>query len=143
MSDDVFPDRNMEHLDKLAWVIEDQGWVADPVDPVEGPPPQAGYTYSIGFEDFESSLFLLPAKADPYLLAIKFWRIPRVTCPYFRFEAVIRDTEAVVKGQTASSSYKPAKLENGVRVMVPPHVESGTKIVVRTADSEYMERAKD
>jgi len=50
LSDDVFPDRNMEHLDKLAWVIEDQGWVADPVDPVEGPPPQAGYTYSIGFE---------------------------------------------------------------------------------------------
>ena len=47
MTDDVFPDRNMEHLDKLAWVIEDQGWVADPVDPVEGPPPQAGYTYSI------------------------------------------------------------------------------------------------
>lgn len=50
MSDDVFPDRNMEHLDKLAWVIEDQGWVADPVEPVVGPPARAGYTYSIGFE---------------------------------------------------------------------------------------------
>ena len=49
----------------------------------------------------------------------------------------------MVKGQTASSSYKPAVLENGVRVMVPPHVGSGTKIVVRTADNEYMERAKD
>ena len=56
---------------------------------------------------------------------------------------LIVEADAVVKGQTASSSYKPAKLENGVRVMVPPHVESGTKIVVRTADSEYMERAKD
>jgi elongation factor P len=55
----------------------------------------------------------------------------------------IVEADAVVKGQTASSSYKPAKLENGVRVMVPPHVESGTRIVVRTADSEYMERAKD
>ena len=40
-----------------------------------------------------------------------------------------------MKGATASASYKPAKLENGVRVMVPPHVESGTRIVVRTADS--------
>jgi elongation factor P len=51
--------------------------------------------------------------------------------------------DAVVKGQTASSSYKPAKLENGVRVMVPPHVETGTRIVVNTADSTYVERAKD
>lgn len=50
MTDDVFPDRDMDHLDKLAWVIEDQGWVADPVDPVEGPPARAGYTYTIGFE---------------------------------------------------------------------------------------------
>jgi elongation factor P len=49
----------------------------------------------------------------------------------------------VVKGQTASSSYKPAKLENGVRVMVPPHIESGTRIVVNTADATYVERAKD
>ena len=49
----------------------------------------------------------------------------------------------MVKGQTASSSYKPAMLENGVRVMVPPHVESGTRIVVNTVDSTYAERAKD
>ena len=55
----------------------------------------------------------------------------------------IVEADAVVKGQTASSSYKPAKLENGVRVMVPPHVESGTRIVVNTADSSYVERAKD
>jgi elongation factor P len=55
----------------------------------------------------------------------------------------IVEADAVVKGQTASSSYKPAKLENGVRVMVPPHVESGTRIVVNTADSTYVERAKD
>ena len=50
MTDDVFPDRNMEHLDKLAWVIEDQGWVADPVEADAGPPPRPGYTYTIGFE---------------------------------------------------------------------------------------------
>ena len=55
----------------------------------------------------------------------------------------IVEAEPVVKGQTASSSYKPAMLENGVRVMVPPHVESGTRIVVNTVDSTYAERAKD
>ncbi|MEM7122848.1 MAG: elongation factor P [Pseudomonadota bacterium] len=55
----------------------------------------------------------------------------------------ITETEAVVKGQTAASSYKPATLENGLRVMVPPHVEAGTRIVVSTVDSTYRERAKD
>lgn len=55
----------------------------------------------------------------------------------------IVESDPVVKGQTASSSYKPAKLENGVRVLVPPHIESGTRIIVRTADSTYVERAKD
>ncbi len=55
----------------------------------------------------------------------------------------IVEADPVVKGQTAASSYKPAKLENGVRVMVPPHVESGTRIVVNTADATYIERAKD
>ncbi|MCY3827956.1 MAG: elongation factor P [Rhodospirillaceae bacterium] len=52
------------------------------------------------------------------------------------------EADAVVKGQTASSSYKPAVLENGERIMVPPHIEAGTKIVVATADGSYMERAK-
>jgi elongation factor P len=51
------------------------------------------------------------------------------------------EAEPVVKGQTASASYKPARLENGVRVMVPPHIEIGTKIVVNTADASYLERA--
>jgi len=54
----------------------------------------------------------------------------------------INTTEAVVKGQTSSASYKPAILENGVRVMVPPFVTSENKIVVRTADGTYVERAK-
>jgi len=53
------------------------------------------------------------------------------------------DTEPVTKGQTASSSYKPAKLSNGVRTMVPPHVSTGTRIVVMTEDGSYVERAKD
>ncbi len=57
-------------------------------------------------------------------------------------EAVIADTEAVVKGQTASSSYKPARLENGVRVMVPPFIGVGTKIVVDVYEREYVRRAE-
>jgi len=55
----------------------------------------------------------------------------------------IVEADPVVKGQTASSSYKPAKLENGERVMVPPFIEAGERIVVNTADSSYVERAKD
>lgn len=52
------------------------------------------------------------------------------------------ECEPVVKGQTASSSYKPGVLDNGRRIMVPPHIEAGTRVVVNTADGEYMERAK-
>ena len=55
----------------------------------------------------------------------------------------ITEADPVVKGQTASSSYKPGVLENGERIMVPPHIESGTRVVVNTADGSYVERAKD
>lgn len=53
------------------------------------------------------------------------------------------ETEPTVKGQTASSSYKPAVLSNGLRTSVPPHISAGTRIVVSTADGSYVERAKD
>jgi elongation factor P len=56
-------------------------------------------------------------------------------------EATIVEADAVVKGQTASSSYKPAILDNGVRVMVPPHIGSGTRIVVDPYTQEYVRRA--
>ena len=56
-------------------------------------------------------------------------------------EATIVEADAVVKGQTASSSYKPAILDNGVRVMVPPHIESGTRIIVSVYDREYVGKA--
>ncbi len=56
-------------------------------------------------------------------------------------EAMIVEADAVVKGQTASSSYKPAILENGVRIMVPPHVGAGTRIVVDVYAQEYVKRA--
>lgn len=52
------------------------------------------------------------------------------------------EADAVVKGQTATSSYKPALLDNGLKTMVPPHIEPGTKIVVSTEDGSYLERAK-
>jgi elongation factor P len=65
-----------------------------------------------------------------------------VTIPQTVTMAVV-EADPVVKGQTASSSYKPGKLENGRRVMIPPHVEAGTRIVVNTADGSYVERAKD
>ena len=55
----------------------------------------------------------------------------------------VMETEPTMKGQTASSSYKPAILSNGVRAMVPGHIVPGTKIVVMTADGAYVERAKD
>ena len=54
----------------------------------------------------------------------------------------IEQADSVVKGQTAASSYKPAVLENGVRVMVPPFIESGEEIIVKTDDFTYVGRAK-
>ena len=56
-------------------------------------------------------------------------------------EAEIVEADAVVKGQTASSSYKPAVLDNGVRVMVPPHIESGTRIIVDVYEKAYVSKA--
>jgi len=49
----------------------------------------------------------------------------------------------VVKGQTASGSFKPAMLSNGVKTMVPTHIVVGTRVVVMTEDGAYVERAKD
>jgi elongation factor P len=60
-----------------------------------------------------------------------------------RVTVEIVETEPVTKGQTASSSYKPATCSNGIRVMVPPHIGPGTRIVINTEDRSYQERAKD
>ena len=54
----------------------------------------------------------------------------------------VMEADPVVKGQTASSSYKPDKLSTGVKTMVPPFIETGERIVVRTEDGSYVERAK-
>lgn len=55
----------------------------------------------------------------------------------------ITETDPVVKGQTASSSFKPAVLSNGSKTMVPPHIGVGTRVVIMTEDGSYVERAKD
>ena len=53
------------------------------------------------------------------------------------------EADPVVKGQTAAASYKPAVLENGVQIMVPPHIEAGTRVVVNIGEQTYVERARD
>lgn len=58
----------------------------------------------------------------------------KVTC-------TVAETEPVVKGQTAANSYKPATLDNGVRIMIPPFVGEGEAIIVNTEAFEYSERA--
>ena len=55
----------------------------------------------------------------------------------------VLEADAVIKGQTASSSYKPAIVDGGIKVMVPPHIEAGTRIVIKPEDGSYVERAKD
>jgi len=60
-----------------------------------------------------------------------------------RITVEIVEADPVVKGQTASSSYKPAVADNGLKVMVPPHIGAGTRVVIMTADGSYVERAKD
>jgi len=57
-------------------------------------------------------------------------------------ELTITNTDATIKGQTASSSYKPATLENGINIMVPPFINSGDKIILDTSTLEYMKKIK-
>ena len=57
-------------------------------------------------------------------------------------ELIIENTDATIKGQTASSSYKPATLENGIKIMVPPFINSGDKIVLDTRNLEYIKKIK-
>jgi len=55
-------------------------------------------------------------------------------------ECVIDITDAAIKGQTAASSYKPATLDNGIKINVPPFVESGDKIILDTRTIEYVKK---
>jgi elongation factor P len=80
---------------------------------------QDGMTIVVEFHDAEALNATLPQK---------------VTCK-------IAETEPVVKGQTAANSFKPAILDNGVKVMVPPFVGQDEMIIVNTETMEYSERA--
>ncbi len=83
-----------------------------------------------------------PFLEDGMVVTLELWedRPISVALPD-QVEATIVEADGVVKGQTASSSYKPAMLENGVRVMVPPHIESGTRIVVDVYEKSYVGKA--
>lgn len=58
-------------------------------------------------------------------------------------KVMVKETEPIIKRQTATSSYKPALLENGLRIMVPPHINAGTNIMISTENNTYLERAKN
>ena len=57
-------------------------------------------------------------------------------------ELKIESTDAAIKGQTASSSYKPATLENGIKIMVPPFINPDDKIILDTRTLEYVKKIK-
>jgi elongation factor P len=118
--------------------------------------------YNFLYEDDMGYNFMQPETFDQILISRDvvgdqgIWLQEGMTCLVSLFEGnpisielpqrvtfEIVEADPVVKGQTASSSFKPAKLSNGARVMVPPHIGSGTRVVVMTADGSYVERAKD
>jgi elongation factor P len=118
--------------------------------------------YDFLYEDGEGFHFMEPETYDQVVVtedimgANKVYLQEGMRCYVKTFEGVpiaievpqkitveIAETEPVVKGQTASSSYKPAMTSNGLRVMVPPHIGAGTRIVINTDDDSYVERAKD
>lgn len=99
------------------------------------------------FETFEFSKDMigeaLPFLQDGMNIRVEYCngKAMSITLPE-QVNAVIRSADATVKGQTASASYKPAVLENGVSVLVPPFIESGEEIIVNTTDFTYVSRAK-
>ena len=55
-------------------------------------------------------------------------------------ECIIETTDAAIKNQTASSSYKPAMLDNGLNIQVPPFIESGDEVIIDTRNLEYVKK---
>lgn len=118
--------------------------------------------YNYLYEDDTGYTFMHPETYDQITVSKDVvgdqaqWLLEGMTCSLSLHEGVpiaidlpqrvtleIVEADPVVKGQTASSSYKPAKLSNGARIMVPPHIGTGTRVVIMTADGSYVERAKD
>jgi elongation factor P len=118
--------------------------------------------YDFLYEDGEGFHFMEPVTYEQVVVtedvlgANKPYLLEGMRCQVKTFEGVaialevpqritveITETEPVVKGQTASSSYKPAMTTNGLRVMVPPHIGPGVRVVINTDDDSYVERARD
>jgi elongation factor P len=97
--------------------------------------------YPYLYDDGSNFVFQNPDNMEVYLTLHN--DVPLSAVLPTRVTLEITDTEPTVKGQTASSSYKPAMLSNGVRTMVPPYITAGTRIIVLTEDGSYVERAKD
>lgn len=101
------------------------------------------------FEQISASIAIVPEEQRPFLqdgmdVVLELYGeepIALVLPETVVLEVV--ECEPVVKGQTAASSYKPGVLDNGIRIMVPPFISVGDRVVVRVADQEYLERAKD
>ena len=119
-------------------------------------------TYSYLYQDGEHYVFMQPETFDqihvgkdvigdrtPYLQENMEVRLQSFNGAAIAMELPARltfevvDTEAVMKGQTASGSFKPAMLSNGLRTMVPTHIVPGVRVVILTEDGSYIERAKD
>ena len=114
------------------------------------------YEDDMGFNFMEPETFEQISISKDLIGDSSIWLQENMRCSVSMFEGVpvaielpakvtlqIVEAEPVVRGQTASSSYKTAKLSNGAKVMVPPHIESGVRVIVMTADGSYVERAKD
>ncbi len=118
--------------------------------------------YDFLYEDGEGYHFMNPENYDQVLVTAdimgdnKVYLQEGMRCYLKTFDGVpialevpqkivveITETEPVVKGQTASSSYKPAMTSNGLRVMVPPHIGPGTRIIINTDDDSYQGRDKE
>jgi len=98
------------------------------------------------YEQFDLSSDLLgelrPFLQDGMIAVIEYYdnEALKVTLPQ-KITCKVAETEPVVKGQTAKSSFKPAILENGVKVMVPPFINQDEHIIINTETLEYSERA--
>lgn len=100
------------------------------------------------YEQIEISLDSIPDDQAPFLregiiLKVEFYKdSPVIVNLPDVMDVVVTECEPIVKGQTAASSYKPAIIENGLRIMVPPFINSGDRILINTSTKEYLERAK-
>lgn len=85
----------------------------------------------------------LPLLENEMIIKVEFYQDAAITVKFPTNMIVeVEQTDPVIKGSTVTSSYKPAILTNGIRVMVPPYLNTGEKIVIKTEDLTFVERAK-